>query len=118
MSTHISQPNSPPPSLPLPLPVMEWSVLAAIAVWGIKQVWQYLSTADQKDRDADRALLTQLIEDLRAANRENWQQALHLLQQSQESNRWKESEFRKLHAEIDELAIALTEVLKEVQSNG
>lgn len=60
------------PSIPLPSPqsasFVEWSVLGALAVYLVKEGWRHFSTTDEKDRDADRALVKTLIEDLRLAN--------------------------------------------------
>lgn len=61
-------PSNSVPSIPSPLPavgLVEWSVLSALAVYLIKSGWKHFSDSDQKDRDADRALIASLIEDLR-----------------------------------------------------
>ncbi|MBD1899260.1 hypothetical protein NDI44_08650 [Trichocoleus sp. DQ-A3] len=49
---------------------VEWSILAGLAVFLVREGWKHFSTTDQKDRDADRALMQTLIEDLRLGNQQ------------------------------------------------
>ena len=60
----------------------EWSVLAAIAVYLTYQMWGFFSTSNTTYRNADRELMTSLVQDLREANKQSRadsQQMIHEL---------------------------------------
>lgn len=64
-------PDSPAlPSISSAPALVEWSILAALAIYLVKEGWSHFSTADQKDREADRTLTQTLIEDLRLGNQQ------------------------------------------------
>lgn len=73
------------PSLNSAPALIEWSLLAGLAIYLVREGWKHFSTADQKDRDADRTLTQTLIEDLRLGNQQRaaeQRQAINELNQS------------------------------------
>lgn len=107
---------APPQPTNLP-PLLEWSILSALAVWLVKQVWQHFSTADTTERESDRKLLIALVDDLRTSNREYGQHVAtfsariselantleDLASRSQQAERFKLERLNRLEAAVEAL---------------